>query len=65
MKEVNIREKLSDLGLKINFWYDDGKLDAICVAKWVGEDLVLQKKYSADEVAGIILADFIRKDSNE
>lgn len=58
----DIRKELSDFGLKIDFWYEDGKLDAICVAKWEGEDLVLQEKYSADKIAGLALSDFLKKE---
>ena len=54
-----IREKLADFGLKIDFWYEKGKLDAICVAKWEGEDLILKKEYHIDEISALVLSDFL------
>jgi len=56
-----IRTNLYEMGYKIDFWYDNNKLDAICVAKWIGEDLVHQKTYKVDDIADIIFNDFLAK----
>jgi len=56
-----IRTNLYEMGYKIDFWYDNNKLDAICVAKWIGEDLVHQKTYKVDDIADIIFNDFLNK----
>ena len=59
MKEKEIQNRLSEQGYKLDFWYEDGKLDAICVAKWIGSDLEFQKKYSVGEIASLIFDNFI------
>ena len=56
-----IRSNLYQRGYKIDCWYDNNKLDAICVAKWIGEDLVHQKTYKVDDVADIIFNNFIEE----
>jgi len=43
---------------KIQFWYENGKLDAICFAKFEGKDIVLQKTYKCDEIAEILFTNF-------
>lgn len=57
---TKIKEKLHSLGYKLHFWYKDGKLDAICIAKWVGKDLILQKTYKEEEIAEILFKDFLQ-----
>ena len=58
---MDIKNKLSELGYKIDFWYDNGKLDAICVAKWIGEDLVHKKTYKVEDIAKVIFADYLEQ----
>lgn len=55
----DIRQKLAQLGYKIDFWYNNGRLDAICVARFEGENLNHKKTYTVDEIANIIFDDFI------
>ena len=61
MKQVKkqlISKEIFRLGYKFHYWYDKGKLDAICIAKWIGEDLILQKTYKLDDITRIIFNDF-------
>jgi hypothetical protein len=55
----DVLKKLSDLGYKIDFWYEKGHLDAVCVAQWIGQDLIWQKTYKVEEIARILFNDFI------
>lgn len=64
MKKVNrdresIYDKLHSLGYKVTFWYEKGRLDAVCIGKWEGEDLVLGKEYTLEEIADILFTDFL------
>lgn len=55
-----IKDKLLELGYKIDFWYENGRLDAICLGKWVGKDLILQKIYKEEDIAELLLNDFLK-----
>ena len=59
MKET-IRQKLFELGFKIDFWYKNGKIDAICIAKRIGKDLVFQKEYREEDIVALILDSFLK-----
>ena len=61
-KEMNIDKKIKALGYKIDFWYDKGKLDAVCIAKWEGKDLNHKKTYKVNDIAEILLEDFLQED---
>jgi hypothetical protein len=51
-------------GLKVNFWYDNKILDAICISKFEGEDLILKKTYKVDEIADILKAHYLSSEAN-
>jgi len=59
---MNIDKKIKALGYKIDFWYDKGKLDAVCIAKWEGKDLNHKKTYKVNDIAEILLEDFLQED---
>lgn len=56
---MSIKTKLANMGYKIDFWYDNGKLDAICIAKWHGEDLLHEKTYKEEDIARVIFNNFL------
>lgn len=57
----DIKEELAERGYKIDFWYENGTLDAICVAKWEGKDLIFRKEYKVDDIAELVFTNFIRQ----
>ena len=63
MKQIKIERELYELGYKMDFYYENGKLDAICIAKWEGENLVFKKAYKVEDIASILLGKFL-KDNN-
>lgn len=60
-KNKNIKNRLAEHGYKIHFWYDDGKLDAIVVSRWEGEDLVFQREFKPNEIAEIVFDKYLKE----
>lgn len=58
-----IQNKLFELGYKMDFWYEDGKLDAICISKRHTDGVSLEKVYRVDYIASVIFDDFLSKNS--
>lgn len=59
MEKEKIKEKLTRLKYKVDFWYEKGQLDAVCIAKWVGDDLVHERTYAVDEIAEVLFDKFL------
>lgn len=58
-KKEDIYKKLSSLGYKIDFWYEKGQLDAICIAQWYDKDLIWKKTYKVEDIARILFNDYL------
>jgi hypothetical protein len=58
----DIRDDLIKRGYKIDFWYDKGELDTICVAKYNMGELKFKKEYKIDDIARIIFDDYLKKE---
>lgn len=53
-----ITNTLHLLGYKMTFFYEDNKLDAVCIAKWEGADLNLKATYNVEQITEILFEHF-------
>lgn len=58
-------DDIKSMGYKVDFWYDGGKLDAVCIAKWEGGDLNHKKTFKIDDIAVALLNLYLIGENNE
>lgn len=56
---------IKSMGYKVDLWYDGGKLDAVCIAKWEGGDLNHKKTFKIDDIAVALLNLYLIGENNE